>query len=156
MRWLSKALVTLLVLLAGVCPASAQATLIQQSPTMLQACTPINATAAVNTTATVTIPAPPAGQSIYVCGIDITVSFNTGGPTASTNVSFTSTNLGPAGNTWAWKTSWVGTASTNIIQAFTFTLPIRATNAGTAVTIVSPAINATAAYSITASYFIAP
>lgn len=156
MRWLSKTLVTLLVLLAGVCPAAAQTTLVQQSPTMLHACTAFNATAAVNTAVTLTIPAPPSGQSIYICGIDITVSFNTAAAVASTNVSFTSTNIGPAGNTWAWKTSWVGTSSTNIIQTFTFTLPIRATNPATAVTIVAPAIQSTTAYSITAYYFVAP
>jgi hypothetical protein len=130
-------------------------TLVQQSPTLLNACTPINATAAVNTTVTLTIPAPSAGQYIYICGIDITISFNTGGPTASTNVSFTSTNIGPAGATWAWKTSWVGTASTTIAQPFTFQYPVRANAPGTAVTIVSPAINATAAYSITAYYYMA-
>ena len=132
------------------------ATLTQQSPTMLNVCTPINATAAVNTTVTVTIPAPPAGQYIYLCGIDITVSFDATGGTASTNVSFTSTNLGPSGNTWAWKTSWAGTASTTIAQPFTFTLPVRATSPGTAVTIVSPAINTHGAYSITAYYYVAP
>lgn len=150
----------LLVALLGTVPLAAQqalpTTIIQQSPSLLNACTPQNATAAVNTAVTLTIAAPPSGQYIYLCGIDITISFNTGGPTVSTNVSFTSTNIGPAGATWAWKTSWAGTASTTIAQPFTFQFPIRATSPGTAVTIISPAINATAAYSITGYYYVAP
>jgi hypothetical protein len=129
------------------------ATIVQQSPTLLNACTPMNATAAVNTAVTLTITAPPSGQYIYICGIDLAVSFNASAAVASTNVSFTSTNLGPAGATWAWKTSWVGTANA---QPFTFQYPVRATSPGTAVTIVAPAIQTTTAYSITAYYYVAP
>lgn len=149
-------LLGLVIWLAAAGMASAQATLVQQSPTMLNACTPVNATAAVNTAVTVTIAAPPAGQYIYVCGIDLSISFDGTGAVVGTNVSFTSTNIGPAGNTWAWKTSWAGTASTTIVQPFTFTLPIRANAPGTAVTVVSPAGNTHGAYSTTVYYFIAP
>lgn len=135
---------------------SLPATIVQQSPTLLNACTPQNATAAVNTAVTLTINAPPSGQYIYICGIDISISFNAAAAVASTNVSFTSTNIGPAGATWAWKTSWIGTTSTTIAQPFTFQYPVRATSPGVAVTIISPTLQTTTAYSITAYYFVAP
>lgn len=128
------------------------ATRIQHDPSMLNACTSINATAAVNTTATVTIPAPPSGTSVYICGIDLSESFNASGPTVATNLTFTSTNFGG----WLWKYSSPGVASTTVFQSFYFTQPVKAPLPSTAVTFVSPAINATGAYSINVYYLLAP
>lgn len=128
------------------------ATRVQQDPAMLNACTPLNATAAVNATATLTIPAPPSGLYVYVCGLDITISFDATGGTASTNVTFTSTNFGG----WLWKMSWAGTVSTTIVQPFYFSQSIKSPSAGTAVTFVSPAANLHGAYSINGYYYYAP
>lgn len=148
------ALVILGTLLLWAGPAYAQApTLVQQSPTALNACTPINATAAVNTAATVTL-TPPAGQYVYVCGIDVSAS-NDNTATANTNASFTSTNLGPSGNTWAWKYSFAATASLGISQAFYFAIPLKSTTPGTAVTVVGPAVAHTMD-SINVYYYYAP
>mgnify|MGYP003704399719 CR=1 FL=1 len=49
------------------------ANVIQTSPTRLDACTALNGTAAVNNAVTVSV-TPPAGQYVYVCGFDFTVS----------------------------------------------------------------------------------
>jgi hypothetical protein len=131
-------------------PAS-QSAPVQQAPTVLTACTTANATAAVNSTATLTL-TPPNGQYVYLCGLDITISFDATGGTASTNVSFTSTNLGG----FAWKMSWVGTASTTITQPFPFNNgAIKSVSPGTAITIVSPAANLHGAYNINAYYYFA-
>lgn len=136
-------------------PAWAQApTLVQQSATMLHACTAQNATAAVNVQVTLTL-TPPAGQYVYVCGIDVASSQNATS-TANTNSQYTSTNLGPAGSTWAWKYSIAATANLAITQAFYFTQALRSTQPGVAVTIVSPAALAQTAFSINAYYYFAP
>jgi hypothetical protein len=124
---------------------------VQQDPTMLHACTSTNSTGAVNATfATITL-TPPAGQFVYVCGVDIAVSFDATGGTASTNVAFTSTNLGG----WQWKMSWAGTASTTLTQPFYFSQPTKSVIPGTAVTFVSPAANLHGAYSVNVYYFFA-
>jgi hypothetical protein len=148
-------LVAALAVLAAVPHVSAQqngATRVQADATMLNACTPLNATGAVNATATLTIPAPPSGLYVYVCGIDIAISFDATGGTASTNVTFTSTNFG----SWLWKMSWAGTASTTITQPFYWAQPLKSPSAGTAITIVSPAANLHGAYSINGYYYYAP
>jgi hypothetical protein len=145
----------LLFCLATSAPVWAQTpTVIQQSATMLHACTAQNATAAVNNQVTLTL-TPPAGQYVYVCGIDVTSSQN-GTSTANTNSQYTSTNLGPAGNTWGWKYSMAATANLAISQAFYFTQALRSTQPGVAVTIVSPAALAQTAFSINAYYYFAP
>lgn len=144
---------TVLALVAlVVAPAWAQGPAsVQQSPTMLHACSTTTATAAVNNTATVTL-TPPNGQFVYLCGLDITISQDATGGVASTNLTVTSTNFGG----WLWKFSNAGTASTTHEQSFFFgSNVVKAAQAGTAVTFVSPAINLHAAYSITAYYYFA-
>lgn len=148
-----------LLLLVSLClaaaPLAAQSpTLVQQSPTMLNACTAFNGTAAVNVQVTVTL-TPPAGQYVYVCGIDVASSQNATS-TANTNATYTSTNLGPSGNTWGWKYSLAATANLAISQSFYFTQPLKSTQPGIAVTIVSPAALAQTAFSINAYYYFAP
>jgi hypothetical protein len=144
----------LLIGLMITSPSHAQqngATRVQQDPTMLHACTATNSTGAVNATFTTITLTPPAGQSVYICGADIAVSFDATGGTASTNVAFTSTNLGG----WQWKMSWVGTASTTITQPFYFSQPMKAVIPGTAVTFISATANLHAAYSANVYYYFA-
>lgn len=150
-----KALICSLCLLA-LCalPVAAQSpTLVQQSPTMLNACTAFNSTAAVNVQVTVTL-TPPAGQYVYVCGIDVAISQNATS-TVATNATYTSTNLGPSGNTWGWKFSLAAVANTSLTQAFYFTQPLKSTAPGVAVTVVSPAAAAQTAYSTNVYYYFA-
>jgi hypothetical protein len=142
----------LCLLLAGA-PTQAQqngASRVQQDATMLNACSPTNQTAAVNTQVTVTL-TPPSGQSVYICGVDLTASQN-GTATANTNSTFTSTNLGG----WLWKYSIAATANLAISQAFYFSQPMKSVIPGTAVTIVSPAALAQTAFSINVYYYFAP
>lgn len=124
--------------------------LVQQSPTDLGACTAANATAAVNNQVTLTI-TPPNGMSVYICGIDVSVSQD-GTATVNTNTQFTSTNIGG----WKWTYSLAATANLSITQFFDFNHPIKSTTPGTAVTIVSPTAKADTAFNINAYYYIAP
>jgi hypothetical protein len=146
----------LLVLLALCAAAVAQqgipGTLVQQSPTMLNACTVITKNGGINTAITTTI-TPPASQFVYICAIDLTLSNDATGTGVSTNLSWTSTNLGA----WSYQFSQVGTANTTPIDKnFYFTFPVKSANAGTAVTLVSPAVNAHAAYNQNVYYYFAP
>jgi hypothetical protein len=146
------ALALALLALVMTSPMRAQqngATRIQQDPTMLNACTPINGTAAVNTQVTVTL-TPPSGLSVYVCGVDVTVSQNATS-TANTNLTFTSTNLGG----WLYKYSLAATANLALSQSFYWSQPVKSVIPGTAVTIVSPAATAQTAFSINAYYYFA-
>jgi hypothetical protein len=124
--------------------------LIQQSPTELRACTPAHADGAINNQQTVTI-TPPSGQSVYICGLDVSASQNATA-TANTNVKFTSTNIGG----WAYTYSLAATANIMMAQAFNFSQPIKSVIPGTAVTIVSPAALANTAFSINVYYYQAP
>jgi hypothetical protein len=112
--------------------------------------TTTNATAAVNNTVTLSLTPPTPQQYVYVCGLDLTVSNNATGGVVSTNLSFTSINLGG----WAYKFSAVNAANTNgIDRSFTWSSCIKSTTAGTGVAIISPAANAQASYSINAYYY---
>lgn len=149
----SRRSLTALLLVLSVAALGAQqngSTRVQQDPTMLNACTPINATAAVNNQVTVTL-LPPAGQSVYVCGIDVTASQNATS-TANTNLTFTSTNLGG----WLYKYSLAATVNIMASQAFYWSQPLKSVIPGTAVTIVSPAATAQTAFSINAYFYYAP
>lgn len=128
-------------------------TVVQQTATDRTGCSPISFTAAVNNTVTLTL-TPPSGQYVYFCGLTLGLSNDATGTVASANLTFTSTNLGG----WLWKFSDIGTANVTTQQTF-FTSPrwlLRSQVAGTAVTIVSPAINLHAAYGINAAYYFAP
>jgi hypothetical protein len=127
-------------------------TLVQNSPTELRSCTSVHNDAAVNNTLTLTIPAPPSGLYIYMCGLDLSISNDATGAVASTNLKFTSTNFG----SWTWEFSSVNTASSNVFQVFNWIFLLKAPVAGTAVTIISPAANLHAAYSMNGYYYYAP
>lgn len=121
----------------------------QVAITAQPALTTANVTAAINNTATLTI-TPPAGQFVYLCGLDIIVANDATGAVAATDLSFTSTNIG----TWAYKYSMVGTANTNgVDRSFSWQNCIKSSAPTTAVTIVSPAANAHATYSINGYFY---
>lgn len=128
-------------------------TLTQQSPTRLDSCTGINAkSTAVNTLATVTIPAV-SGQYIYLCGVSFEVTNSATGAVTQANVCWTTTNLG--GIQWCYSS----TNAANTSTTFTPTLPtqtVKAALPGTAVTVLSPAINAQIIYNANAYYYYAP
>lgn len=105
--------------------------------------------AAINTLLTVTVPAID-GKFIYVTGLDLVVSNNATGGVKSVNLKFTSTNLWG----WAYLFSEVGTAWVNTIdRSFQFMEPLKSQTAGVPLSIVSPAVNAQAAYSINIYYY---
>lgn len=146
-------LLGLIALLALTGPVSAQ-TLIQQSPTMLSACNQIanaGATIAVATAQTVTI-TPPAGQYVYLCGLDYSICQNATGAAIS-NATITTTGL--PGNP-KYQYSLVATVDAcTTTQAYYFGLPLKSNAAGTAVTIVA-ASQTQASATINAYYFTAP
>lgn len=151
MRATSKVLLALLLCVgAAFAQAGVPGTLVQQSPTELRACTPAHADGAVNSQQTVTL-TPPAGQSVYVCGIDFSASQN-GTATANTNSTFTSTNLGG----WKFVYSLAATANTMFGQAMNFSQPLKSVIPGTVVTVVSPAALTNTAFSINVYYYYAP
>jgi hypothetical protein len=157
MTWIKKLSLYSIAALALLAAPSAfaqqaQGTPIQQIATRLDACTVANATAVINNAVTLTI-TPPAGQYVYLCGIDLTVSNDATGAVVATNLQWTSTNLG------AWKLTYsmAGTANTIGLQyQSTFNAIMKSAVAGTAVTIVSPAANAHAVYNVNAYYYYAP
>jgi hypothetical protein len=114
-------------------------TLVQNSPTELRSCTSVHVDAAVNTLATLTIPAPPSGMYVYMCGLDLSVSNDATGAVVSTNLKFTSTNF----NGWAFVFSSANAASSTLNQVFNWAYLLKAPTAGTAVTFVSPAAKLT-------------
>lgn len=129
-------------------PLTPGATATTPSATHGDSCTPINANAAINTTVTLTIPAV-AGQFINVSGLDITLANDNTGAGTSVNLTWTTTNMG----SWTYKFSDAGTANTMKVDHWIFGTPMKAPIAGTAVTFVSPAVNAHAIYNINACYF---
>lgn len=139
--------------LASSAMTARPATITQQSTTDLRACSPKNATAAVANQVTLTI-TPPNGLYVYLCGLDVILANDAAGGNATTNLTYTSTNLGG----WLWKISQSGTAGTTLSQQILLGpgLVIKAAAPGVAVTIVSPASNATATYSTTGYYYFAP
>jgi hypothetical protein len=150
---MKRTLYAILAVLLTAVSASAQApTLIQQGATQLTACTTGNANGAVNATATLTL-TPPNGQFVYISEIDMQVANDATGAVVSTNLKFTSTNIGG----WQFQFSAANAANTSTNYGpFIFGPPIKSAAAGTAVTIVSPAANTHAAYSINACYYFAP
>lgn len=148
LRLLALALVLSLAPAAFAQQAS-NATPTQQTATMANACVPSSTTNAVNTTSTLTL-TPPAGMFVYLCGLDLNVSNNATGAVVATNLVWTSTNLGG----WQYKFSSVNAANTNgLDKSFVWSPIIRSAQPGLAVTIVSPAANAQAAYTITGYYY---
>jgi hypothetical protein len=143
------------LLLAGSAAFAQQGvpgTLIQQSPTMLNACSVRANSGAVNAQVTSTL-TPPSGWSVYICGLDFTASNNGTAAVTFTTTTWTSTNL----SGWAYQFSSVSAINLNDLdKSFYFVVPIKSAVPGTAVTIVSPAANADAAYNQNIYYYFAP
>jgi hypothetical protein len=143
-----------LAVLVCALPALAQqvsgATPVQQTATRADACVPSSATNAVNTVTTLTL-TPPSGMFVYLCGLDLNVSNNGTGAVVSTNLVWTSTNFGG----WQWKYSATNAANTMTDKTFSWNPVVRSAQPGTALVITSPAVNAQAAYTITAYYYFA-
>jgi hypothetical protein len=145
------ALATALLALPALAQQVSNATPVQQTATRADACVPTSTTNAVNTVTTLTL-TPPSGMFVYLCGLDINVSNNATGAVVSTNLIWTSTNFGG----WQYKYSAVNTANTNgLDKTFSWNPVVRSAQPGLAMTIVSPAVNAQAAYTITAYYYFA-
>jgi hypothetical protein len=132
--------------------ARAQSTLIQHAPTVLNGCTPSHSDAAINTLVTITI-TPPNGQYVYVCGIDFQVAHdNPGAAVAFTTVKWTSTNLGGL----AYLFSLPAVVNTMYQQSYQYPFPVKSVAPGTAITFVSPPVNAHAMFSANVYYYFAP
>ena len=148
---MKKILVSVLLL---TCAAFAQqsqpATPTQQTATHVDSCTPINGTAAAGSAATLTIPAPPSSQYIYITEIDIEI--NTSAATASEAV-VTSTNLGASSIKWAIGLTAAAGAVSSLVIPYPTTL--KSTTAATAVTIVGPTGVAGMLQNFNACYFYA-
>ncbi len=143
----------LMLCVSNVWAQGVPGTLIQPSPTHLDVCTGINAkSTAVNTLATVTIPAI-SGQSIYLCGVSFEVTNSATGAVTQANVCFTTTNMG--GIQWCYSSTNAANTSTTFIPTLPATY-VKSGIPGTAVTIVSPAINAQIIYNINAYFYYAP
>lgn len=132
-------------------PLPAGGVLVQPAPAQFSL-TPISSTAAVNNQVTLTIPAPPAGLSNYVCSLSYHASQD-GTATAQTNAVTTSTNFG----SFALKYSLAATATINYDEKFNFGTPatgcVKSTSPGTATTFVSPVAGANIAFTWQAFYF---
>jgi hypothetical protein len=150
----------LLALTLGTSLAFAQqagSTTVQQSPSRLDACQGVAyATGAVNTQITATIPVP-AGNYAYICSIQADVCNSNTASTAIANSNFTSTNL-PSNPTWQISLATTANLCMNpgaIRETFNGP-PLKSSNAGTNVTIVSPAGVSQTAYTIRVTYYLAP
>lgn len=121
---------------------------VQQVPTDLRACSVAHNDQAVNVaspTATITI-TPPNGWYVYICGWDFQVVPNATG-TASTNLKWTTSNLG------GWAVEYSTAATTPYNYTAYFPVPIRAAQAGVAVTFITPAALLNVSYSHNAYYY---
>jgi hypothetical protein len=137
---------------------------VQQNGTMLNAATNVASTApAVNATqaaGTVTITAP-SGQYVYVTGLYVAACGDGTASTSSVQQSFTTTNLG----TLTIQTSMLAYAATTAIAnnisscdrvSIPFSVPLKSSAAGTAVTVVPPAQAAHMSFPIIVTYYTAP
>lgn len=129
-----------LAVLAAAAPAFAQqdGTRVQQSPTELRACTPVTAQSVVSTATTLTIPAPQAGQSIYIYEIDLQYCATSTAPAATVSpVNTTTTNLT---NNPKWMHTWTAATSVcPVVMSMSYPTGLKSQTPGAAVTIVTPA-----------------
>jgi len=134
--------------------AAAQA-LVQQSPTHVDAG---NLTAVgtnwntVNTQSTATATAP-GGQYVYVTALYMGACQD-GTGVAAANLNFTTTNLG--GAEFAYSTALSANACPNEPGLVNFPVPLKAAQAGTAVTLVSPAAQSHIGFATEIFYYTAP
>lgn len=137
---------TIVMAPGGMAFEPAVATMLPTQP----ASTVVTAAAAVSTAATATTPTPPAGQYVYVTGVQVTAYATaaiTGGA-APTNTA--STNLG--GLIFTFQTAYSAAGQT-AIESLQATPPLRGTAPGTAVSITAP-LTTNVIWRITISYYI--
>jgi len=150
-RRLAIALALLLLVPAVGLPQGIPGTLTQQAPTLLDACT--GAAAANTSAATITI-TPPAGQSVYLCSVQIDSCSGSAAVTPTNPASVTTTNLSGSPK---W---FVGTgAAAGLCQptgGMTWPRTLKSSVAGTPVTIVLPSFATNQTIAVNAYYFFAP
>ena len=126
------------------------ATPTQQTATHADACTPINAQAAASAQTTLTIPAPPGNQYIYIAEIDFDYTCGTACGAATTSNSTTS-NLGGI----KWAIAFPTTANTMYSRIFNYGPGgMRSVTPGTAVTIVGATTQTNMTQTINACYWV--
>lgn len=132
-RLLAVSLVALFLLPTLVWPQAP----IQQTATMLNACTTIAvAQPAISAAGTATA-TPPAGQYLYLCGLDYQACASGAAPAATVNIFFTTTGLPGLPR---YQLDVPATAGVCQTGAFYFEFPLKSTAAGAAVTFVSPSL----------------
>jgi hypothetical protein len=114
---------------------------------------PATNTGAANAAVTLTIPAPPAGQFIYVTRILI-ARVATAALAGSAVIVVTTTNL-PGALAFSMGNAMTAGGTDKAVDE-TYDMPIKASAAATAVTIVAPAPGAAVLWRITAYYYYAP
>lgn len=124
----------------------------QQTATHVDACTPINSQAAGGSQTTLTIPAPPGNQYLYISAIDIEYAVGTALAAALAPTNTTTTNL----NGLKWGITIPVTANTNYKEAYVWQTGMRSFTPGTAVTVVGVAATANLTQNINACYWVAP
>lgn len=150
-----KRLLVLTLCLAGLSTAAfaqvaSSSTPVQQTTSHADACTPIGSQAASGSQTTLTIPAPPGNQYIYIGEIDFDNVVSTALSGALAVVNVTTTNLGSL----KWAVSLPTTANSNYPRGpFTYPTGLRAASAGTAVTIVGVTATTNLTQSINACYW---
>lgn len=143
------------VLLLGLAPlVSAQiaqpATPVQQVTSHADACTPISAQSASGSQTTLTIPAPPGNQYIYLAELDFENVVSTALSGALAVVNVTTTNIGSL----KWAVSLPTTANTNYPRGpFIYPTGLRSVTPGTAVTVVGVTATANLTQTINACYW---
>lgn len=111
-------------------------------------------TAAANAGATLTLVAPPAGLYIYVTHIDITRNA-TAALAGTATLVITSTNLPSSGGlTWSVGNAMIAGGTQRDVD-IDFGVPLKASNAGTAATIVMPVPGAAVLWRANATYYYA-
>jgi hypothetical protein len=152
---MKKVLLATIIALAAVSAFAQQTggTQTAQQASHLDACTPINSQAAGGSQTTLTIPAPPNGQYVYITEVDVQLTVGTAlaGVLAPTNI--TTTNLSGL----KWSVTLPVTANTNyFFGPYVWQTAARSASPATAVTIVGPAATGNLTQNINACYWYAP
>jgi hypothetical protein len=152
-------LLVLIALLAVVGPVSAQ-TLIQQSPTTLNACTlSQNKQATAGAVGTITI-TPPAGQYVYLCELDVHSCAGASAITGAAPLFVTSTGLGANNPQWMLPTGGNGVTANNAgscyDQNYFYPGGLKSAATGTNVTIVGPTSATNQTVNVNAIWYYAP
>lgn len=158
MRHTFRALIAAALLVLCASHAAVAQTQVQVVPpaTLSVALVPISATTAVNNATTLTIPAPPAGMSNYVCMLAYSLSQDATS-TVQTNAGATSTNF----NSFALTVSLPATANLNSDVRFLWSMSPasgcpKSTIPGTATTFVQTAAALHMTWTWYALYYQAP